>query len=90
MRIMDEVEREEVVRILREYFLALPANSAWDFSASGTAIWKQGIHDSILIELVHPGAAMALLGHRTPGLAYRHYVDARQVSRSKPTPPRIG
>lgn len=42
-----------------------------------------------LVELGTPGAAMAFLGHKTPGLAYRHYVDATAVQRHKPTPPRI-
>lgn len=41
------------------------------------------------VEIQQPGSAMAFLGHKTPGLAYRHYVDARQVQARKPTPPRI-
>lgn len=31
------------------------------------------------IEKCHPGAAMRYLGHLTPGLAYRHYVDRQQL-----------
>lgn len=38
-------------------------------------------------EIATPGSAMAFLGHKTPGLAWRHYVDARQVARVKPMPP---
>lgn len=41
------------------------------------------------IEIAHPGAAMGFLGHKTPALCYRHYVDAAQVQRTKPRPPRI-
>lgn len=38
-------------------------------------------------EQQQPGSAMAYLGHRTPGLAYAHYVDLRQISDTKPLPP---
>lgn len=31
------------------------------------------------VEKEHPGAAMRYLGHRTPGLAYRHYVDRSKL-----------
>jgi hypothetical protein len=41
-------------------------------------------------EVHQPGSAMAFLGHRTPGLAYKHYVDPRFVQRDKPRPPKIG
>lgn len=34
-----------------------------------------------------PGSAMAFLGHRTPGLAYKHYVDPRYIQRERPMPP---
>ncbi len=34
-----------------------------------------------------PGSAMSFLGHRTPGLAYKHYVDPRYVQQEKPMPP---
>jgi integrase len=42
------------------------------------------------IETMQPGSAMAFLGHKTPGLAYRSYVDLRFVQAHKPTPPPIG
>jgi integrase len=41
-------------------------------------------------EVETPGSAMAFLGHRTPGLAYRHYVDPRFLEDAKARPPRIG
>lgn len=41
------------------------------------------------LEATNPGGAMAFLGHRTPGLAYRHYVDPRMIASRPPTPPRI-
>lgn len=41
------------------------------------------------IEATTPGSAMAFLGHRTPGLAYAHYVDPRYVQGNKPQPPKI-
>lgn len=39
------------------------------------------------VECDTPGSAMGYLGHRTPGLAYKHYVSQRIVQRSKPMPP---
>jgi hypothetical protein len=36
------------------------------------------------IERCHPGAAMSHLGHRTPGLAYRSYVDPRIIESTRP------
>lgn len=41
------------------------------------------------VELHHPGHAQRFLGHRTPGLAYRHYVDPRIVGRSPVRPPQL-
>lgn len=38
-------------------------------------------------EQQQPGSAMAFLGHRTHGLAYKHYVDLRQLATKKPIPP---
>jgi integrase len=40
------------------------------------------------VEITQPGAAMRYLGHSTPGLAYRYYVDASQLCRPV-CPPRI-
>lgn len=40
-----------------------------------------------MVEIHTPGGAMAFLGHRTPGLAMRHYVDQRQLVASRPCPP---
>lgn len=34
-----------------------------------------------------PGSAMSFLGHRTPGLAAKHYVDPRFVQQNRPMPP---
>ena len=42
-----------------------------------------------LLERMHPGAAKAHLGHRTHGLAYKHYVDPRLLQENKPMPPSI-
>jgi integrase len=41
------------------------------------------------LEAVHRGAAKDHLGHRTHGLAYKHYVDPRVVQQEKPLPPRL-
>jgi len=38
------------------------------------------------VEALHPGAAMR---HRTPGLAYKHYVDPRFISEAKPIAPAL-
>lgn len=40
-------------------------------------------------EVESPGSAMAYLGHKTPGLAHKNYIDRRFVQRQKPRPPRI-
>lgn len=39
------------------------------------------------LEAQHPGSAMAHLGHLTPGLAYRNYVDRTLVQAALPLPP---
>lgn len=39
------------------------------------------------VEIAHPGSAQAYLGHRTPGLAWKHYIDRTQVQQRKPLPP---
>lgn len=41
------------------------------------------------VEAANPGAAMRHLGHRTPDLAYRHYVDPRFINHAKPMPPAL-
>lgn len=41
------------------------------------------------VEQMQPGAATALLGHKTPGLAARHYVDPVKVQQSKIHPPAL-
>jgi integrase len=38
-------------------------------------------------EQLQPGSAKAYLGHLTDGLAYRHYVDRRQIKSVRPVPP---
>lgn len=42
-----------------------------------------------LCECATPGSASALLGHRDPALAVRHYLDPRQVQASKALPPEL-
>ncbi len=39
------------------------------------------------VELFHPGHAQRFLGHKTPGLAYRHYVDPRIAGQNPVRPP---
>jgi hypothetical protein len=40
-----------------------------------------------MIETIRPGSATSFLGHKTPGLAQRHYIDARQLAILRPAPP---
>jgi integrase len=54
------------------------------FSGGPKKIRKSG---ATAVEAATPGAAMAYLGHRTPGLAYAHYVDPRLIQKTKPSPP---
>ena len=58
--------------------LGLPGSIKWLRRTSAT-----------LVERMHPGAAKAHLGHRTHGLAYKHYVDPRLLQQDKPIPPSI-
>ena len=39
------------------------------------------------VEIDQPGQAGAFLGHLTPGLAHRHYIDPRLIGRHRPMPP---
>lgn len=55
----------------------------------GTPKWARRT-GATQLEIVQPGAAMSYLGHKTPGLAYKHYVDHRQTQQHKPLPPRPG
>jgi site-specific recombinase XerD len=41
------------------------------------------------VEAAFPGAAKGFLGHRTHGLAYKHYVDPTIVQQQKPQPPSL-
>lgn len=41
------------------------------------------------LERVHPGAAQMHLGHRTPGLAAKHYIDPRIAAAEVPLPPAL-
>ena len=68
--------REFFRKVLRSK--SLPGSIKWLRRTSAT-----------LLECVHPGAAKAHLGHRTHGLAYKHYVDPRLLQQNKPIPPSI-
>lgn len=41
------------------------------------------------VEKFNPGGAQAHLGHMTPGLAYKHYVDPRISYSDRPVPPSL-
>lgn len=41
------------------------------------------------VEIAYPGRAGQFLGHRTPGMAVRHYIDARQLATEPIRPPEI-
>lgn len=42
------------------------------------------------VERIQPGAATALLGHKTPTMARDYYLDPRLLSLDHPTPPPLG
>lgn len=54
----------------------------------GTSKWLRR-SSATALERMHPGAAMSHLGHKTPGLAYRHYVDPRMLQFNRPLPPEL-
>lgn len=56
---------------------------------SGSTKWLRR-SGATFCEIHTPGSAQAYLGHRTPGLAQRNYIDRRFIQRDKPQPPRIG
>lgn len=64
-------------RLLRD--AGLPGSIKW-FRSTG-ATW---------CEVAQPGSAKSFLGHRTYGLAYKHYVDPRYLDQQKPLPPPPG
>lgn len=58
---------------------------------AGVAVGTRKLRKSgaTAVEIERPGAAMAYLGHRTPGLAARHYIDPRFIQRQKTNPPAL-
>lgn len=54
--------------------------------SSGSSKWLRR-SSATYVEKRQPGAAMRHLGHRTPGLAYRHYVDPRICQEDLVKPP---
>jgi len=78
----------------RELVFPVSRKAVWESIRS--LIKKAGIGGSLKwlrrtgatrCEQVQPGSAKAYLGHLTDGLAYRHYVDARQIVFTRPIPP---
>lgn len=55
----------------------------------GTSKWLRR-SSATALERICPGSAMGHLGHKTPGLAYRHYVDPRMLQCGRPLPPELG
>lgn len=57
---------------------------------TGSSKWLRRT-SATLLAAHHPEAVQAHLGHRTPGLAWRHYVDPRivQTAAKRPLPPKI-
>ena len=53
---------------------------------SGSPKWLRRT-GATAVEREHPGAAMSFLGHKTPGLALKHYVDQRIAGQNRPMPP---
>lgn len=74
----DCLSRDWVFTIMRRL------TTAASLSGGTKKIRKSG---ATAVERLHPGAAMAYLGHKTPGLAYQYYVDPRLAGGAKVTPP---
>ncbi len=80
----------------REVFLPLHKSSVWyQFRAlvlmagvKGSPKWLRRT-GATAVEAEQPGAAMAFLGHKTPGLALRHYVDQRIAGQARPMAPTL-
>lgn len=50
---------------------------------------KLRISSATAAEAIEPGAATKLLGHRTPDMARRHYIDPRLLNRAPVAPPAL-
>ena len=55
---------------------------------TGSSKWLRR-SSATYVEKRQPGAAMRHLGHRTPGLAYKHYVDPGICQEEVPRPPEL-
>lgn len=69
-------------KTLRYWFIKLCALAG----VKGTPKWMRRT-GATQVEIAQPGAAQAFLGHKTPGLAWRHYIDRKQIQARKPLPP---
>lgn len=79
-------EREILFPIDRKLYFQYVRDLAKRVGLKGSPKWVRRT-GATLLEVSTPGAAMAHLGHLTPGLAYRHYVDTRQTQANRPLPP---
>jgi integrase/plasmid maintenance system antidote protein VapI len=68
--------QQQFLRLLRS--IGLRGSSKWLRRTGATAL-----------ENVSPGASTAFLGHRSPDMAAKHYLDRVQLQENKPCPPPI-
>jgi site-specific recombinase XerD len=77
----------------RELFLPIHRSTLYDVAKdlltraglSGSPKWLRRT-GATQVESQYPGSAMAFLGHKTPGLAFRHYIDQTQIQIARPRP----
>jgi integrase len=74
--------------ISRGSFLEMFARIRFNAGLSGSSKWLRRSGASH-VEAIRPGAATAFLGHRTPDLAVRNYIDPRISRQERPMPPSI-
>lgn len=73
----------------REAFFTAFRSLVESAGLNGTSKWlRRG--SATAVELIKPGAAMAHLGHKTPGLAQKHYLIRRLLPMDGVQPPAIG
>lgn len=76
----DLMNRKNLQTLMRELVgrAGLPGSTKWLRRTGAT--W---------IEVQQPGSSMGYLGHRTPGLARKSYLDPRYLQQNKARPPQI-
>lgn len=81
-------DRERVFPLNRRTWYKWAVALAQRAGLKGSPKWLRR-SGATAVEKLQRGSAQGFLGHKTPGLAYRHYVDPRLLDSERPLPPRL-